>query len=83
QPAGIEPASHVTVEETDIMLQFAASQRGVCLLPKWLLSEKNLKLPLESLRFKDLPLTKTLYLATRHEDSRLEYIQWLVEYAKS
>ncbi|MGR9101371.1 MAG: LysR family transcriptional regulator, partial [Gammaproteobacteria bacterium] len=25
QPAGIEPASHVTVEETDIMLQFAAS----------------------------------------------------------
>lgn len=83
QPAGIEPLAHVTVEETDIMLQFAASQRGVCLLPEWLLSEKPNKLSLASLRFKNLPLTKTMYLATRHEDFQLEYIQWLIEYAQT
>jgi LysR family transcriptional regulator for metE and metH len=83
QPAGIEPLSHITVEETDIMLQLAASRRGVCLLPEWLLAEKADKLSLDSLRFKNLPLTKTMYLATRHEDVALEYIQGLIELASN
>jgi LysR family transcriptional regulator, regulator for metE and metH len=83
QPAGIEPLAHVTVEETDIMLQLAASQRGVCLLPEWLLADKAKNPDVVSLRFKNLPLTKTMYLATRHEDVQLEYIQWLIEHAQS
>jgi LysR family transcriptional regulator, regulator for metE and metH len=83
QPAGIEPLAHVTVEETDIMLQLTASQRGVCLLPEWLLADKVNNPDLVSLRFKNLPLTKTMYLATRHEDVQLEYIQWLIEHAQS
>lgn len=83
QPAGIEPLNHITVEETDIMLQLAASQRGVCLLPEWLLAEKADKLSLDSLRFNNLPLTKTMYLATRHEDVALEYIQGLIELASN
>jgi LysR family transcriptional regulator for metE and metH len=83
QPAGIEPLAHVTVEETDIMLQLAASQRGVCLLPEWLLADKAKNPDVVSLRFKDLPLTKTMYLATRHEDVQLEYIQWLIEHAQA
>ena len=83
QPAGVEPLTHVTVEETDIMLQLAASQRGVCLLPEWLLADKVKNPDVVSLRFKDLPLTKTMYLATRQEDVQLEYIQWLVEHAQS
>lgn len=83
QPAGIEPLGHVTVEETDIMLQLAASRRGVCLLPEWLLADKAKHPDVVSLRFKNLPLAKTMYLATRPEDVRLEYIQWLVEHASS
>jgi LysR family transcriptional regulator for metE and metH len=83
QPSGIEPLAHVTVEETDIMLQLAASRRGVCLLPEWLLADKINNPELVSLRFKNLPLTKTMYLATRHEDVQLEYIQWLIEHAQS
>jgi len=83
QPAGIEPLSHVTVEETDIMLQLAASQRGVCLLPEWLLADKVKNPDVVSLRFENLPLTKIMYLATRHEDVQLEYIQWLIKQAQS
>ena len=82
QPAGVEPLAHITVEETDIMLQLAASQRGVCLLPEWL-ADKLKNPDVISLRFKDLPLAKTMYLATRHEDVQLEYIQWLIEHAQS
>ncbi|MEQ1531221.1 MAG: LysR substrate-binding domain-containing protein, partial [Methylococcales bacterium] len=83
QPAGIEPLAHVTVEETDIMLLLAASQRGVCLLPEWLLADKVKNPDVVSLRFKNLPLTKTMYLATRHEDVQLDYIQWLIGHAQS
>ncbi len=83
QPAGIEPLAHTTVEETDIMLQLAASRRGVCLLPEWLLADKVKNPDVVSLRFKNLPLTKTMYLATRHEDVQLEYIQWLIEHAQA
>lgn len=83
QPAGIEPLNHITVEETDIMLQLAASQRGVCLLPEWLLAEKADRLALASLRFSGLPLIKTMYLATRHEDVTLEYIQGLIGLASN
>ncbi|MBS3953678.1 MAG: LysR family transcriptional regulator [Methylobacter sp.] len=82
-PAGIEPFAHITVEETDIMLQLAASQRGVCLLPEWLLADKIKNPDVVSLRFKNLPLTKTMYLATRHEDVQLDYIQWLIRHAQS
>lgn len=83
QPASIEPVAHITVEETDIMLQLAASQRGVCLLPEWLVPDQVKNPDLVSVRFKNLPLSKTMYLATRHEDVQLEYIQWLIEYAQS
>lgn len=83
QPAGIEPLDHITVEETDIMLLLAASQRGVCLLPEWLLADKVKNPDVVSLRFKGLPLTKTMYLATRHEDVQLDYIQWLIGHAQS
>ncbi len=82
QPAGIEPLGHVSVEETDIMLLLAASQRGVCLLPEWLLADKVKNPDVVSLRFNNLPLTKTMYLASRHEDVQLEYIQWLIAYAR-
>ncbi|ASF46048.1 LysR family transcriptional regulator [Methylovulum psychrotolerans] len=81
QPAGIEALAHVTVEETDIMLLLAASQRGVCLLPDWLLADQAKHPDVVSLRFKNLPLTKTMYLATRHEDVQLDYIQWLIGHA--
>ncbi|MDD4915164.1 MAG: LysR family transcriptional regulator [Methylococcales bacterium] len=83
QPAGIEPQAHISVEETDIMLQLAAAGRGVCLLPEWLLADKTRKFGLTSLRFRELPLTKTMYLATRHEDADLEYIQWLIQHART
>jgi LysR family transcriptional regulator for metE and metH len=81
QPAEIEPLEHKTVEETDIMLQLAASERGVCLLPEWLLARQANGASLAGLRFKGLALKKTMYLATRPEDAQLDYIRWLVEHA--
>lgn len=79
QPHGIEPLKHKQVEETDIMLQLVASHRGVCLLPDWLLANKAKKLALQGLRFNDLSLNKTMYLAIRPEDIELQYIKKFIE----
>lgn len=81
QPFNVEPLAHKTVEETDVMLQMVASERGVCLLPEWLLTAQGRDLELTGLRIKDLTLGKTMYLATRTEDAELDYIQWLVKHA--
>ncbi|MGH8476066.1 MAG: LysR family transcriptional regulator [Methylococcales bacterium] len=81
QPFNIEPLAHKTVEETDVMLQMAADERGVCLLPEWLLTRQALDLGLRGLRIEGLTLGKTMYLAARSEDAELEYIQWLVKHA--
>ncbi len=80
RPYNIEAKAHKTVEETDLMLEMVAASRGVCLLPDWLL--KQSELDLVGLPFANMPLPKTLYLATRAEDSDLAYIQWLVMQAK-
>lgn len=82
QPAGIEPAAHVQVEETDIMLQLVAAGRGVCLLPAWLLAGRDGDLGLRSLRFAGQQLGKTMYLACRPEDAELAHMQWLVAHAR-
>lgn len=81
QPFNIEPLAHKTVEETDVMLQMVASERGVCLLPEWLLARQGRDLDLIGLRIKGLTLGKTMYLATRPEDAGFDYIQWLVRHA--
>ena len=78
QPQGIEPRDHKQVEETDIMLQLVASNRGICLLPDWLLVKKSEGLGLRGLRIKDQPLNKIMYLAIRPEDIELEYIRTFI-----
>jgi LysR family transcriptional regulator for metE and metH len=83
QPAGIEPFAHITVEETDIMLLMAGDERGVCLLPEWLVADKVKNPDVVMVQFKNLPLTKTMYLAVRHEDVELDYIQWLIAHAQT
>lgn len=79
QPHGVEPRDHKQVEETDIMLQLVASNRGICLLPEWLLTDKSEGLGLRGLRIKNQKLGKTMYLALRPEDAELEYIKTFVQ----
>ncbi len=80
-PNSISPGMHKTVEETAIMLQMVAAGRGVCLLPEWVVGEgMHSQEQLVALPVTGIDLKKTMYLATREEDSELEYIRWLVDF---
>ncbi len=75
-------AAHKHVEETEIMLQMVAANRGICLLPEWLLDDASARLGLMGKAIRDTQLDKSMYLAVRPEDQNLDYIQWLVRNAR-
>ena len=66
-PAGIEPADIRTAELTVMMVQLAASGRGVCALPNWALHEYLQKGFIAQLRLGEKGLWSTLYAAVREE----------------
>lgn len=69
-PAGVEPTDVRTAELTVMMVQLAASGRGVCALPNWALHDylqKGQKGFIAQLRLGEKGLWSTLYAAVREE----------------
>lgn len=66
-PAGVEPADVRTAELTVMMVQLAASGRGVCALPNWALHEYLQKGFIAQLQLGKKGLWSTLYAAVREE----------------
>lgn len=75
KPAGVRPSTVRHSELTVMMLQLVDSERGICVLPKWLVQTQT--------EFEDLPikslgvdgLWSTLYAATHKDQAHLPYIQ--------
>lgn len=72
-PAGVKPAAVRTCEHTLMMVQLAASRRGVCALPNWVAQEYEergwvVTRPLGN------GVHSTLYAALRKEDSGKAYL---------
>lgn len=70
-PAGLKPKAVRHSEMTLMMLQLVESQRGVCVLPKWLLDSQPEFAHLPSLKLGKEGLWSTLYAAT-HIDSKTQ-----------
>jgi LysR family transcriptional regulator for metE and metH len=74
-PSHISPARHKTIESLEIMLEMTALNRGICVLPAWLVDDKC-----KSLRLKKMPIGqggmyKKLFLAMRENDKSISYIE--------
>lgn len=74
-PEGIRPARHESIESTDLMLHLVAANRGVTVLPDWLVAAKSKDLPLNSLRIGSQGLFKSINLGVRREDAVQDYIK--------
>lgn len=81
-PACVSPRQHKTIENTDIMLQMVASQRGVAALPRWLADEFASKLDITSVRLGQSGISKQIHLGARQEDMQTPYLQAFVELAR-
>jgi LysR family transcriptional regulator for metE and metH len=81
-PAGIAPRQHKTIETTDILLQMVASGRGVTALPRWLVEEYAVRMPLVPVRLGTRGIAKQIHLGMREADLDIEYLRSFIEQAR-
>jgi LysR family transcriptional regulator for metE and metH len=65
------------------MLQMVAAGRGVCALPGWLVEEYAKSIPVKSIRFGDNGINKQIFVGTRKDEQKLDYLQAFIAQAKS
>ncbi|PYG28284.1 LysR family transcriptional regulator [Pelagimonas varians] len=80
-PAKVEPASIRQVELTAVILLLVASNRGVAVLPDWVVREVKYSSDYVTRPLTAGGLTKRLYAATRTEDLDKPFVQELIERA--
>lgn len=81
-PAGIAPKKHKTIEDTDIMLQMVASNRGVAALPRWLAEEAMQRYDIRNVALGEKGIHKHIYLGVRDTDLGIDYLQSFIAMAK-
>ncbi|EAR10688.1 LysR family transcriptional regulator [Reinekea blandensis] len=80
-PAQCLPARHKSVEDTDIMLQLVAADRGVCALPKWLVQQVQRTLPLQWRPLGQDGIHKQIHLGFREGEDGLDYVDAFLQLA--
>jgi LysR family transcriptional regulator for metE and metH len=81
-PAHCQPARHKDIEDTDIMIQLVAANRGVCALPKWLVLEFQKRFEIQSVRFGEKGIQKNIYLGFREGEDALDYVSAFIQLAQ-
>jgi len=81
-PAGVEPASIRQVELTAVILLLVASNRGVSVLPDWVVREVKYSSDYVTRPLTKSGITRSLYAAIRAEDREKPYMQELIRLAK-
>lgn len=80
-PAKVEPASIRQVELTAVILLLVASNRGISVLPDWVVREVKYSSDYVTRPLTEAGITRRLYAATRTEDLEKPYMRKLIELA--
>ena len=81
-PAGIEPAAQRPVELTAVILLLVASNRGVSVLPDWVVREVKYNSDYVTRPLTKNGITRRLYAALREEDRQKPYMVDLLRLAE-
>lgn len=81
-PAKVEPAAIRQVELTAVILLLVASNRGVAVLPDWVVREVKYSSDYVTLPLTQKGITRRLYAATRTEDIDKPFVQELIHLAR-
>ena len=82
-PAGVEPAAVRQVELTAMILLLVAADRGVAVLPDWVLGQTRPGGEVVGRPLTAAGITRRLYAATRAEDTARPHIAHLVRLART
>lgn len=81
-PAKVEPGSIRQVELTAVILLLVASNRGVAVLPDWVVRQVRYNSDYVTKPLTQSGVTRRLYAATREEDTNLPFMAHLIRLAK-
>jgi LysR family transcriptional regulator for metE and metH len=81
-PAKVEPAAIRQVELTAVILLLVASNRGVAVLPDWVVRQVRYNSDYVTRRLTRRGITRRLYAATRSEDTARPYVAHLIRLAR-
>lgn len=81
-PAGVDPASIRQVELTAVILLLVASNRGVSVLPDWVVREVKYSSDYVTRPLTSEGVTRRLYAAVRQDDLGKGYVQELIRLAR-
>ena len=81
-PAKVEPAAIRQVELTAVILLLVASNRGVAVLPDWVVRQVRYNSDYVTRRLTRGGITRRLYAATRSEDTARPYVAHLIRLAR-
>ena len=82
-PAKIEPRATRQVELTTMILMLVAANRGVSVLPDWVLRDVRSNTDFVTLPLGPHPVVKRLYAATRTEDATKPYMAQFLRLSRS
>ncbi|MFZ5752581.1 MAG: LysR family transcriptional regulator [Pseudomonadota bacterium] len=82
-PARVEPRAVRQVELTAVILMLVASNRGVSVLPDWVLREVKYRPDYVTRPVTEKGLTKRMYAATRTEDATRPYMAHFLRLART
>lgn len=82
-PARVEPRAQRTAELTAVILMLVGSNRGVSVLPDWVLREVKGNPDYVTLPLGPAPVTKRLYAATRDDDATRPYMAHFLRLART
>jgi LysR family transcriptional regulator for metE and metH len=82
-PAKVEPRAVRPVELTAVILLLVASNRGVAVLPDWVVREVRYNSDYVTRPLTKQGLTRRLYAATRREDTTKPFMAHLLKLARS
>ena len=80
-PARVEPAAIRQVELTAVILLLVASNRGISVLPDWVVREVKYNSDYVTRPLTKNGITRSLYAAVRTEDLEKPYVQELIQLA--
>lgn len=81
-PAKVKPKRRVAIESIQMMLQLVAANRGIAVLPQWLIREHEQQLAIKAVRIGQTGLIKSVNIGVRSEDAQLDYIKGFIESAR-
>ncbi|MCG7494299.1 LysR family transcriptional regulator [Thalassobius sp. Cn5-15] len=82
-PAGVEPAAQRKVELTAVILLLVASNRGVAVLPDWVVREVKYSSDYVTRPITENGLTKRLYAAVRSDDVSRPFVSHFIRLART